>query len=94
MRARCSGEIIAPEVGAGRMRATDVVAAAGHEGRGGNPIERVEGPAEVDERIAIEARVGRPVLVGRTQRSADLNPLPERDGFQQRRQRSRVRRLA
>ncbi len=46
--------------------AADVATTGVAKRSGGDPLERVQGAAEVDEGIAIEARIGRPIPVGRT----------------------------
>src|SRR5439155_7393664 len=43
----------------------------------GDPIDAVKRAAEVGERFAIGAQIGHPILLARTQRSADLLPLPQ-----------------
>jgi hypothetical protein len=69
----------------------DVARAAAPSPGGGHPVDRVQRAcAGVGKRMATEARAARRRLIVRSERSADLPPLPERHRFGQRRERPRV----
>jgi hypothetical protein len=91
---RCRGSSTARstfERHAARSWSMSTFARAASARRRGDPVERVERPADVGECLAKEARIGPIVPLARTQRSADRPALPERDRLEQRGYGPRVR---